>query len=58
MMKAVLMTLVLASLLPNSVYAETAQEKGLAIAVEADRRDKGWGDSKAALKMILRNPLL
>lgn len=55
MMKAVLMTLVLASLLPISGYAETAQEKGLAIAVEADRRDEGWGDSKAALKMILRN---
>ena len=32
-----------------------AAEKGLAIALEADRRDLGFSDYKAKLKMILRN---
>jgi outer membrane lipoprotein-sorting protein len=37
------------------VMAETAEEKGLAIALETDKRDKGWQDSAAEMKMILRN---
>jgi len=32
-----------------------AEEKGLEIATEADRRDEGWKDQKADLLMILRN---
>jgi len=39
----------------TTVNAQTAEEKGLAIAVEADKRDQGWGDQKTQLKMILRN---
>jgi len=35
--------------------AETAEEKGLAIALETDNRDKGWQDSATEMKMILRN---
>ncbi len=35
--------------------AETPEEKGLAIAVEADKRDTGWVDSTNNLQMILRN---
>jgi len=35
--------------------AETAEEKGKAIAVETDRRDIGWQDSRAEMEMILRN---
>ncbi|MFA5633117.1 MAG: outer membrane lipoprotein-sorting protein [Porticoccaceae bacterium] len=35
--------------------AETAEEKGLAIVMEADRRDAGWIDSTADMRMILRN---
>ncbi|NNG12883.1 MAG: outer membrane lipoprotein-sorting protein [Halobacteria archaeon] len=42
-------------LLPPGALAESAEEKGLAIAVEADRRDKGFDDSSATLNMILRN---
>jgi outer membrane lipoprotein-sorting protein len=42
-------------LLPLSSSAETAEEKGLAIAVEADRRDTGFGDQIADLVMSLRN---
>lgn len=38
-----------------TVNAETDKEKGLAIAQEADRRDTGWADSTASMKMILRN---
>ena len=36
-------------------YAQTAEEQGLAIAVEADQRDRGWGDATADMTMILRN---
>ena len=35
--------------------AETPEEKGLAIAVEADRRDMGWIDQSADMQMSLRN---
>src|SRR3569832_308867 len=35
--------------------AETTQEKGLAIATEADRRDSGFRDFTADMDMILRN---
>jgi hypothetical protein len=38
-----------------SIAAETAEEKGLAIAIEADRRDEGWVDSKVNLEMVLKN---
>lgn len=40
----------------SQVYAQTAQEKGLAIAKERKLRDKGWSDSQADMSMILRNP--
>ena len=40
---------------PLLCRAETAEEKGLAIAREADRRDSGYGDSTADMLMILRN---
>ncbi len=34
---------------------QTAEEKGLAIAQEADRRDQGFGDYSADMLMVLRN---
>ncbi|NOQ94485.1 MAG: outer membrane lipoprotein-sorting protein [Methylophaga sp.] len=50
-----MITLVLfAGLLPLA-QAETAEEKGLAIIVESDNRDKGWQDSSADMLMTLRN---
>jgi len=49
-----LLLLFLIVLLPDAV-AETPEEKGLAIAVEADQRDTGWVDQSADLEMILRN---
>ena len=39
----------------NFVIAQSAEEKGKQIAVEADNRDTGFGDSKADLEMVLRN---
>jgi len=33
----------------------TAEERGLAIAIEADKRDTGWGDQQANLVMTLKN---
>jgi len=46
---------VVVGLLPFTLVAETAEEKGLAIAVEADKRDEGFGDSTANMTMELRN---
>jgi len=36
-------------------WAESPEEKGLAIAREVDRRDTGWGDSQVELRMTLMN---
>ncbi len=46
---------VILGLLPFTSIAETAEEQGLAIAVEADKRDEGFGDSTANMIMELRN---
>ena len=47
---------VVAMLLPKAALGGVAaEERGLEIAKEADRRDTGFGDSKADLVMILRN---
>ncbi len=40
---------------PPASPAETPEEKGLAIAKEADRRDEGYGSSAADMRMILKN---
>lgn len=42
-------------LLSTAVHAETDQEKGLRLAVEADEADEGWGDSQSEMIMTLRN---
>jgi outer membrane lipoprotein-sorting protein len=39
----------------TTVHAETAEEKGLAIAIEADSRNAGYGDYTADMTMTLRN---
>ncbi len=55
MRKLPLCIVLLTALLPAVAAAETPEEKGLAIIQEADRRDTGWVDSKASMKMILKN---
>jgi len=51
-------SLLLLSLLapfPSDARAATAEERGLEIAREADRRDSGWVDSRSEMEMVLRN---
>ena len=57
MIRNALITLSLSTalVLPAASFAETPEEKGLAIAVEADKRDTGFGDMTAEMQMILRN---
>jgi outer membrane lipoprotein-sorting protein len=45
----------LLAMLAAPAFAETPEEKGLAIATEADRRGDGFGDTSATMQMILRN---
>lgn len=45
----------LVGLLAMPAFAESPEEKGLAIATEADRRNEGFGDTSATMQMILRN---
>ena len=42
-------------MLPLSVVAQTPEEKGLAITVEADQRNTGWVDEISNIRMTLRN---
>ena len=42
-------------LTPMFVFAQSAEERGLEIATEADRRDEGFDDFRADMQMILRN---
>ncbi len=41
--------------LSGQAFAETPEEKGLKIAIEADRLDEGYGDATASMLMILKN---
>lgn len=54
-MKTILILPILLTLLFNTAYAETPEEKGLAIANEADKRDTGWTDQVADMSMLLKN---
>jgi len=53
-MRNIIFLLALTAVMPLA-QAETAEEKGLAIAIESDNRDKGWSDSSAEMRMVLRN---
>ena len=46
---------ILLALLSPAILAESPEERGLAIATEADRRDTGFGDYTSDVKMILKN---
>ena len=47
--------LILALFVPALALAGPAEDKGLEIAKEADRRDEGFSDSRSNMVMILRN---
>ena len=51
----VISSITLISLFSTLVLAQTPEEKGLEIAIEADKRNLGWKDSSADMKMTLRN---
>jgi outer membrane lipoprotein-sorting protein len=53
MKKIILMILFV--VFPSQVFALTAEEKGLEIIKEVDKRDSGFGDSKAIMNMRLIN---
>ncbi|HHM06268.1 MAG TPA: outer membrane lipoprotein-sorting protein [Gammaproteobacteria bacterium] len=55
MLRKLLLSLALLAWLPSNLPAQTAEERGLAIALTADRRDTGFGDLTAELVMTLRN---
>lgn len=42
-------------LLPNLATSESPEEKGLVIAREAERRDQGFQDFTADMRMVLKN---
>jgi outer membrane lipoprotein-sorting protein len=50
-----LVAALLAAAVTLPARAESPEEKGLAIAKEADRRNDGYGDAKVTMEMILRN---
>ncbi|MDH5572355.1 MAG: outer membrane lipoprotein-sorting protein [Gammaproteobacteria bacterium] len=53
MKKFILLTACL--ILPALTCAQTAEEKGLFIAIEADKHDTGWKDQSSNLRMTLHN---
>ena len=58
MRPATLTSLMLATVLTSAalpLFAETPQERGLAIAKEVDRRNQGFSDSSSSMTMELRN---
>jgi len=46
---------IFATAIGASTFAETPEEKGLAIAQEMDKRDLGWVSSETVLNMVLKN---
>jgi len=54
-LKILLLILSLILVFPGIGCSETAEEKGLAIAIAADRRDTGFSDHTAEMLMTLRN---
>ncbi|HIE64414.1 MAG: outer membrane lipoprotein-sorting protein [Nitrospira sp.] len=54
-MKHFILFLFILLLFPITAFSESPEEMGLAIAVEADRRDNGFGDFTSQLKMVLTN---
>lgn len=39
----------------SPAFSETPEEKGFAVAARSDRSDRGFGDSKSEMTMVLRN---
>ncbi len=50
-----LVWMLLPLLFSGGAWAETAEEKGLRLVQESDRRDSGWDDERTDMAMVLRN---
>ncbi len=48
-------TLILAVMATGPAAGSTPEERGRAVALEADRQDRGWRDDRATMRMVLRN---
>lgn len=48
-------SLVVSLIAPLGLAAQTMEEKGFEVAARSDRSDRGFGDSKSDLTMVLRN---
>ncbi len=54
--KTIIFSVLCCSLLPAvSALAQSAEDKGLEIAIASDKRDSGWGSLRAQMEMILEN---
>lgn len=54
-LKPLVSLLIISATFSVSGFAQTPEEKGLQIAIEADKRDVGFGDTKSNMTMILKN---
>ena len=54
-MKKLWLLILLSLSLNVAVAAQTPEQKGLEIAIEADRRETGFHDSAASMRMLLSN---
>ena len=55
MKRYLLIAAIFTFLFPAGALAETPEQKGLAIAMEDDKRDNGFGDFTANMVMALKN---
>lgn len=53
--KTTLVAIITTALFSPFSMAENAEDKGLSIAKEADKRDNGWGDQSSDMRMVLYN---
>jgi hypothetical protein len=54
--KTIILSALCCSLLPaTSALAQSAEDKGMEIAIASDKRDNGWGSLRAQMEMILEN---
>lgn len=55
LLNALIFSVLLAMLSWTAAHAQTEEQRGFEISARSDRSDRGFGDSRVALKMILRN---
>lgn len=51
----ILLPLLALSLVPFTAVSQTPEQRGLEIARQADRKDSGWKDQSASIRMVLKN---